>query len=366
MPTGRDWAVHFVHIVAHGKCFRSGVENRLTMADLARKLGVSSSTVSRALRNDSRISAELRERIHAAAREGGYAPNPLISALMANRRNPSGSGEVDTVALVTDYHGGTGWMEKDVCRWEYEGVLRRAGELGFRVEIFALEDYRNDMARVEKALLARGIRGVLLGFSRGGKRTTVLSSQHFAIAGLSAYFRDVVADRANFHGMFNVRLALERIQAKGYRKTGLIIPEFNNRISGYQWSGGFLDYQRQLPPERRCVPFLPEEGDLTKEFAAWMAGEEPDSLLVYKIDVRSLLSKIGLRIPQDIGVAYLYRTAEEMDFAAGIDGNLRAVGAAAFDLVVERLTTNRRGVPEDPKEVLIKGRWRDGETLPGV
>ena len=340
------------------------MEQRPTMTDLAGKLGVSASTVSRALRNDPRISAALRERVQTAARESGYIPNPLVSALMASRRNPAGSGEVDTVALVTDYRGAESWMEKDVCRWEYEGVVQRAAELGFRLEVFQLENYGNDIARLEKALLTRGIRGVLLGFSRGGQRLNSLSPQHFAIAGLSAYFRDVVADRANFHGMFNVRLALEHIGAKGYRRTGLIIPEFNNRISGYQWSGGFLDFQRQLAPERQCAPFLPEEGDVSKSFAAWMKAEKPDSLLVYKIDVRSLLSKIGLRIPQDVGVAYLYRTAEEMERSAGIDGNLRAVGAAAFDLVVERLTTNRRGVPQDPKEVLIKGRWHDGPTLP--
>lgn len=152
--------------------------------------------------------------------------------------------------------------------------------------------------------------------------------------------------------------------AKGYRRTGMIAPEFNNRISGYQWSGGFLDFQRQLDPDRRCAPFLHGDGDFTKEFAAWLKTERPDSLLVYKTAVRQLLSKAGLRIPQDLGVAYLFRTADEMETAAGIDGNLRAVGAAAFDLVVERLTTNRRGVPQDPKEVLIKGRWQDGPTLP--
>ncbi|WP_341403870.1 LacI family DNA-binding transcriptional regulator [Luteolibacter soli] len=339
------------------------MEQRPTMTDLAARLGVSPSTVSRALRNDSRISVALREKVKAAAEESGYLPNPMVSALMATRRK-GGAGEVDTVALVTDYHGAQGWQEKDVCCWEYEGVLQRATELGFRLEIFALQDYGNDTARLEKTLFARGIRGVLLGFSRGGERRGMLSPKHFAIAGLSAYFRDVVVDRANFHGMFNVRLALEHMVAKGYRRTGLIAPEFNNRISGYQWSGSFLDFQRQLDPGRRCTPFLHGDGDFAREFAAWLKAEKPDSLLVYKTAVRQLLSKAGLRIPQDLGVAYLFRTADEMDAAAGIDGNLRAVGAAAFDLVVERLTTNRRGVPQDPKEVLIKGRWQDGPTLP--
>lgn len=83
------------------------MEQRPTMTDLAARLGISTSTVSRALRNDPRISAAMRERVRAAARDSGYVPNPLVSALMASRRKGSG-GEVDTVALVTDYHGPVG------------------------------------------------------------------------------------------------------------------------------------------------------------------------------------------------------------------------------------------------------------------
>ncbi len=74
--------------------------------------------------------------------------------------------------------------------------------------------------------------------------------------------------------------------------------------------------------------------------------------------MRSWLSRRGLRVPEDIDLAYLYRTEEEMAEAPGIDGLLNLVGSAAFDLVVEALHTNRTGVPEHPKEVLIKGTWQ--------
>ncbi|HSI10624.1 MAG TPA: hypothetical protein VK961_01210, partial [Chthoniobacter sp.] len=91
---------------------------------------------------------------------------------------------------------------------------------------------------------------------------------------------------------------------------------------------------------------------------------EPDSLLVYKMPVRTFLAKRGVRVPDDIGVAYLYRTSDEKGDAAGIDGNLDFVGAAALDLVVERLYANSTGTSEHPKEVLIKGTWYEGATLP--
>jgi len=96
------------------------------MAEIAQQLGVASSTISRALRGDPRISHELRARVRAVADKLGYAPNPLVSALMANRRRRGGAGAVDVIALITHYGGREDWRKKDVCRWEYEGIQRRA------------------------------------------------------------------------------------------------------------------------------------------------------------------------------------------------------------------------------------------------
>src|ERR1700761_862821 len=136
------------------------------MAEIAQRLGVASSTISRALRDDPRISIELRNRVRRVAKELGYRPNPMVSALMASRRRRGSGGAVDVIALVTNYGGRQNWRTKDGWRWGYEGILRRARELGFRVEVFALQDFRGRMERLQSALRARAIRGVILGFSR--------------------------------------------------------------------------------------------------------------------------------------------------------------------------------------------------------
>lgn len=334
------------------------------MAEIAQKLGVTQSTVSRALRDDPRIGEETRKRVKEAAEKFGYRPNPLVSALMANRRRRGGGGAVDVVALVTNYGGRQDWRTKDVCRWEYEGIQRRAKELGFRVEIFPLADFRGNVAKLQATLRARAIRGVLLGFSREEGAEVGFDCDGFSVAGLSAYFPQVAADRANFHGFFNVQLALDHLYRLGYRRPALIVPELNNRVSNNLWSGAFLDWQRRLPRKDRCEPFLPSEEAGAPEFSDWLYRNDPDSLLVYKYPVRPLLTKRGLRVPEDLGLAYLYRTSDEMGSTAGIDGNLDFVGAAALDLVVERLYTNSTGLPLHPKEVLIKGTWHEGTTLP--
>jgi LacI family transcriptional regulator len=333
------------------------------MVEIAQELGLASSTVSRALRGDPRISGETRRRVETLAQRLGYRANPLVSALMANRRRRGGVGEVDVIALITNYCGDEDWRSKDVCRWEYDGVIARAASLGFRVEVFALSDYGGDGDRLAATLRARGIRGVLLGFSREETANAPFRIDGFAAAGLSAYFRSTIVDRANFHGFYNVQLALEQMRRLGYRRPALVVPHLNNQISNNLWSGAFLDWQLQLPSRDRCEPYIPYDAEDWKSFYAWLDSNRPDSLLVYKVPVRRFLAKRGLLVPDDIGVAYLYRTSDEIGAAAGIDGNLFAVGSAALDLVVEKLNANLTGANPYPKEVLIKGFWHDGATL---
>lgn len=60
----------------------------ITMKDIARELGVSVATVSRALKNSSRISKEKRESIQTYAREHNFIPNIIGSALRHSKATP--------------------------------------------------------------------------------------------------------------------------------------------------------------------------------------------------------------------------------------------------------------------------------------
>ena len=60
----------------------------LTMKDIARELGISVSTVSRALKDSSRISAERRVMIQQFAREHNFTPNMLAESLRHSKVQP--------------------------------------------------------------------------------------------------------------------------------------------------------------------------------------------------------------------------------------------------------------------------------------
>ncbi|MFY0256429.1 LacI family DNA-binding transcriptional regulator [Chitinophaga sp. 30R24] len=61
--------------------------NKITIYDIAQKLNLSASTVSRALQNNPLINLETREKIQHAAAEMGYVPNWIASSLRKKRSN---------------------------------------------------------------------------------------------------------------------------------------------------------------------------------------------------------------------------------------------------------------------------------------
>lgn len=62
-------------------------KGNLILEDLARELGVSKSTVSRALSGNGRIGGETRKRVLACAEAHGYAPNSIASSLARSKTN---------------------------------------------------------------------------------------------------------------------------------------------------------------------------------------------------------------------------------------------------------------------------------------
>ncbi len=76
-------------------------QNRISMKELAERLGVSIATVSRALRGSHEISPEMRSKVQALAKELNYRPNPFAQSL--RRKTPRVIGVV-VPNLVTHYY----------------------------------------------------------------------------------------------------------------------------------------------------------------------------------------------------------------------------------------------------------------------
>ena len=112
-----------------------------TLADIARALGVSKMTVSRAINNHPEISPETRARILEAAHRMNYRPNQFARALTTNRSYLLG---VVVPDLMHSYFA-------EICR----GIETVAKPLGYQNLICSTdENVKNEQAEIE-ALLPR-------------------------------------------------------------------------------------------------------------------------------------------------------------------------------------------------------------------
>lgn len=108
---------------------------RITLKDLAQKLGVSHTTVSLALRNHPSISSERKKEVSALARKLGYRPDPMLSALVAYRQTLRPQAFQGVLGWLTNYPTGDGWRVGQQVGY-HAGALRRAKELGYELAEF--------------------------------------------------------------------------------------------------------------------------------------------------------------------------------------------------------------------------------------
>ena len=72
-------------------------KRHISLKDLAKELGVSVSTVSRALNDSYEIGPEMRERVKALAEEWNYRPNPFALSLLKNTPRIIGNNRRDRI-----------------------------------------------------------------------------------------------------------------------------------------------------------------------------------------------------------------------------------------------------------------------------
>ena len=118
------------------------------IVDVARAAGVSTATVSRALRGLPNVTDDTRQRVLRAAAELGYVASPSASSLA--------SGRTRTIGVLTPW----------VRRWYFanvvdgaEGALR---ETNFDALLYRFEVSRGERRRVEPSVLRRRVDGIIV------------------------------------------------------------------------------------------------------------------------------------------------------------------------------------------------------------
>ena len=332
-----------------------------TLQDVAEKAGVHRSTVSLAMRNHPRISADVRRRVQKIAEQLGYRANPLVTALMRSRRTKQAANDV-VLAYVTNYSTRYGWRPPHHDRPDYfPGAARRAEELGYKLEDFWLGAPGMTAERFANILASRGINGLLIGRLPPGLSEIHLPWERFSAVALGLTLTNPDLHRVSEDAFASAIDAVHQCLAKGHRRIGFVMSEPDDSPNmGDRWLGAFLRLQQRFAPEDR-IPFCDyrAEGEFGPHFLSWLAAHRPDAILATHGDpVVPLLDKAKGRKLRSLPL-YLLVNDKLHQGHAGMHLDPGIVGALAVDMLVGMMHRGETGLPSEPHHVMVPGRWVD-------
>lgn len=336
---------------------------RISMRDIAAKAGVSVMTVSLALRNSPRLSAETRKKVQSIAKKMGFKPDPVLQALVSYRAGKKEKSFAGVIAYINNTRQASIVSGADLnCKF-FSGATKGASALGYKVEEFWLNKPGLSPQRAADVLRARGIQGLLLGPQE--KPNTVIQGfdwSDFSVVtyGFSLEFpRFNVVANETFKAML---LCMTHLHKLGYQRPGLSISSDQDLRTQNRYSGAYLAAWPEFSKRSAAPPVHQYDAQAPLEFQKWVKKYRPDVIIGPGERMLHLLNSFNYRVPEDIGLASPFEGQNTLPLAHA-DGRPEEAGRIAAGLVSSMISQNEKGVPDSPRTITIDPVWVSGPTL---
>ncbi|MBB3700744.1 substrate-binding domain-containing protein [Flammeovirga yaeyamensis] len=157
------------------------LKKSVTIHDIAKALNINSSTVSRALNDNPRVSAKTKKLVHDKAKEMHYQYNSLASNLRTQKSN--------TIGIIVPH------ITKHFFSTAISGIEEEAHKAGYNVIICQSKDSEQLEAKNINTLLSSRVDGILI--SPAIKTTTVQHIQKAMDRNVPIFFFDRYIDEIN-------------------------------------------------------------------------------------------------------------------------------------------------------------------------
>ncbi|HKS43799.1 MAG TPA: substrate-binding domain-containing protein [Amycolatopsis sp.] len=287
-----------------------------TINDVARRAGVSTATVSRALNGKSTVDPALVARVRAAATELGYHPNGLARNL---RRQ-----ETAVIALIIAD------VENPFFTAIARGVEDVAQAKGYSVVLCNSDENADKELRYIDVALQERVAGVILSPTGAPCNVERLRQRGTPVVAVDRPLAD--GDQVLVDTRCAARAATEHLIAAGYRRIGCVTGPAGVRTADDRLAG----YRDALRGTDRPELFRHAEYRATGGKQATVSllaePEPPDALLVANsamaIGVLEALGEAKLRLGRDFGVVAF----DDVPWATLIDPPLTVVAQPAYDI----------------------------------
>jgi DNA-binding LacI/PurR family transcriptional regulator len=331
---------------------------RPSLRTIAALAGVTSMTVSLALRDHPSISTATRMRLRKLAAEQGYQPDPTVVKLMQHLRTRRAQRTQASLCGLRMRPAPLSAQGYDYGQQAAEGARRRAETLGFRFEEMFIDEPGLTPRRLQRILASRGVEGVvLLPMVRPVALARLLD---WTMGATVAATSSVLAPRLHtvIPDQFgNMVLLCRRLEEEGLRFVGMAthtdhdIRVEHRMAAAHGWHNA-VGGRAAIPPlvinrERLDAVALLE----------WI---EAHGLEAVVSDSESDLDLIAAVLPPRWRRKLtLVSTSVHPPLARypGINEKPDEVGAAAIETLAAMIQRGERGLPASPRTVLIAGEY---------
>ncbi|SFT88592.1 transcriptional regulator, LacI family [Algoriphagus locisalis] len=273
--------------------------HQVTMKEIAKKLGVSVSTISRALKDSPELHPDTKKRIVEMAKEMNYQPNLLAQSLRISRTNTLGV----IVPEITSHFFAS-------C---ISGIQDHANKRGYNVMICQ----SNETLELEKAnirtLVASQVDGLLISLSRETNKYEHLIDLYNREIPFLLFDRvneDIPVSRVTFNDEGGAYQVTKHLLETGCKRVMYVSGPEDLYISKKRKEGylhALTEFGMELDPELVKISDLTSEGNIKIAHEIASMNQRPDGVFCMidpiALDFMAVWKPMGIKIPDEIALA---------------------------------------------------------------
>ncbi|MDX2249583.1 MAG: LacI family DNA-binding transcriptional regulator [Bacteroidia bacterium] len=319
-------------------------KKQVTLLELAKRLNLSPSTVSRALNDRHRISETTRSRVKALAEELEYQPNPSAKSLRESKTYSLG-------VLVPE-------IAHNFFATTISGIEKAAIAAGYNIMICqSHESYEREKA-ISYALLSSRVDGLLVcpsGETQDFKHFAAFIRKDIPVVFFDRISMSFQASKVVVNDFEGSRTAVEYLIRTGCRRIAHIagpapLSNSTERLNGYLAALETYNIPDDDTLIRHCDMTRAHAKQITEELLQLPV--RPDALFTFNdniaYDVIQVVKKMGLRIPEDISiVGFSDQPMSEMiePSLTSVSQPAYSIGEVAVKLMFEQLNAEDGQAP---------------------
>lgn len=309
---------------------------QLTMKDIARELGVSVATVSRALSDSPSISRERRKAIQQFAREHNYFPNVIAEQLRHSRQKPSQIIGVILPEIVHYYFASI-----------LSGIEEKAKERGYRIMVAQSDERYEREVEICESFMKNKVCGIIVSQAKDTERY-----DHFkklVTNGIPLVFYDRICPALNasrvvvddYQGAYK---AVSYLIETGCKRIAFFGANMNMQISKNRFNG-YKDalYHHGMQPHDDLILQCDNRDDAEHITPALLRRKDrPDGFFAINdetaIGILYTAKRMGFRVPDDVAVCGFTDSERAVScdpMLTTVKQDGREVGSQATDVLID-------------------------------